>query len=87
MHNPDLPFAHIFRILEREPQHSLRCSLCDQFYGLNYTVHDYVFDAAVFTFGVLADQDRVDVIIGGFVAGYAFARPDVGEEVERAAEG
>ena len=40
----------------------------------------------VFAFGILANKDSVDVVVGGFVAGYAFARADIGEEVECAAE-
>ena len=46
-----------------------------------------MFDARVFAFGVFADEDRVDVGVGGFVPGNGFAGADVGEEVEGPAEG
>lgn len=50
-------------------------------------VDDYVLDAAVFAFGVFADEDGVDIVVGGFVAGDGLAWAHVGEEIECAAEG
>ena len=87
MHRPDLPLAHILRVLECELQHSFRGFLGDEFYGLDDAVDNDVFDARVFAFGVFADEDCVDVVVGGFVAGDGFAGTDVCEEVECAAEG
>jgi len=54
---------------------------------LHNAINDDVLDAAIFTFGVLTDEDGVDVVVGGFIAGDGFAGPDVGEEVECSAEG
>jgi len=45
-----------------------------------------VLDAAVFTFSILTDEDGVDVVVGGFVAGNGFAGADVGKKVESSAE-
>lgn len=44
-------------------------------------------DARVLALGVLADQDGIDVVVGGLVTGDGPARADVGEEIEGAAEG
>ena len=44
-------------------------------------------DARVLALGVLANQDRVDVVVGGLVASNRAAGSQVGEEVECAAEG
>lgn len=41
-----------------------------------------MFDPTVFTLGVFADKDGVDVVIGGFVASDRHAGTDVGKEVE-----
>ena len=41
----------------------------------------------VLALGVLTDEDGVNVVIWGFVAGNGFARADVGEKVEGTAEG
>lgn len=43
-------------------------------------------DAGVFAFGVFADEDRVDIVVWGFVAGYRDAGADVREEIECAAK-
>lgn len=44
-------------------------------------------DTGVLSLGVLTDQDRVDVVVGGLVPGDGAAGTNVGEEVEGAAEG
>ena len=44
-------------------------------------------DSRIFAFGILSDQDSIDVIIWGFIASYGFTRAYVGEEVECAAKG
>jgi hypothetical protein len=46
-----------------------------------------VLNARVLALGVLADQDGVDVVVGGLVPGDRPAGTKVGEEVECAAEG
>lgn len=87
MHRPHLPLAHIFGVLECEAQDPFGGCARDEFDALYHAVDDNVLDAAVFAFGVFADEYRVDVVVGGFVAGYGFAGADVGEEVECSAEG
>lgn len=44
-------------------------------------------DARVLSLGVLADQDGVDVVVGGLVPSNGAAGADIGEEVKSAAEG
>ena len=44
-------------------------------------------DTGVFTFGVLANEYGVDIVVGGLEASDGPARTEVGEEVERATEG
>ena len=46
-----------------------------------------MFDPTVFSFGVFADKDGVNIVIRGFVAGDRHAGTDVGEEIERTAKG
>ena len=43
-------------------------------------------DPTVFSFGVFADKDGVDIVIGGFVASDRNAGTDICEEVECTAE-
>ena len=43
-------------------------------------------DPTVFSFGVFADKDGVDIVIGGFVAGDRNARTDIRKEIECTAE-
>jgi hypothetical protein len=46
-----------------------------------------VLNARVLALGVLADQDGVDIVVGGLVPSDGPAGPQVGEEVECPAEG
>ena len=46
-----------------------------------------MFNARVFTLGILTDQNGVDVVVGSLEALDGNARPDVGEEVECPSEG
>ena len=87
MHRPYLFPADILGVLEREPQHALRGRAGDQFDALHDAVDDDVLDAGVFALGVFADEDRVNIVVGGFVAGDGLAGADVGEKVEGAAKG
>ena len=86
MDDAHFPLADVFGVLERVAEDAFRGGFGDEFDALDDAVDDDVFDARVFAFGVLADEDEVDVVVGGFVAGYGFARAHVGEEVEGAAE-
>ena len=46
-----------------------------------------MFNARVLALGVLADQDRVNVVVGCLEAGDGAARPQVGKEVKRPTKG
>ncbi len=50
-------------------------------------INDDVLNARVFALGVLADEDSVNVVIRGFVAGDGFAGANVSKKVESATEG
>lgn len=82
MYRPDFRPAYLLGVLERESEDTLRGCSGDEFDALNDAVDDDMLDSRVLSFGVLADQDGVDVVVGCFVAGYRFAGADVGEEVE-----
>jgi len=87
VHSADLPLADVLSVLKREAEDALGGGAGDEFDALDDAVDDDVLDAGVFAFGVLADEGDVDVVVGGLVAGDGLAGPDVGEEVEGAAEG
>jgi hypothetical protein len=73
-------------VLEGEAQDALRGLAGDELDGLDDAVDDDVLNARVLALGVLADQDRVDVVVGRLVPGDGAAGAQVGEEVEGAAE-
>lgn len=83
----DLVAADLLGLLEGEAQDALRGLAGDELDALDDAVDDGVLDARVLALGVLADQDGVDVVVGGLVAGDGAAGPQVGEEVEGAAQG
>lgn len=83
----DLLAANGAGVLEGEPQDALAGLAGDELDALNNTIHHNVLNARVLALGVLADQDGVDVVVGGLVAGNRAAGTQVGEEVECAAEG
>ena len=87
VHGADFALADVFGVLEGEAQDALGGGAGDEFDALDDSVDDDVLDPGVFAFGVFADQDRVDVVVGGFVAGYGDARAYVREEIECATEG
>ena len=82
MHDADLLLVDGLGILEGEAQDALGGLLGDELDALNNTVNDDVLDTGVFTLGVLTDQNSVDVIVGGLVAGNGAAGTNVGEQVE-----
>ncbi|KAL9582181.1 MAG: hypothetical protein Q9203_005599, partial [Teloschistes exilis] len=82
VYRTDLRPAYILGVLESESEDALRGFSGDEFDALNDAVDDHMLDPRVLSFGVLADEDCVNIVVWGFVAGYRFARADVGEEVE-----
>ena len=87
VHGADFALAYLLGVLEGEAQDPLRGGAGDQLDALHDAVDDDVLDSRVFAFGVFTDEDRVDVVVRGFVASYGDAGADVGEEIECAAEG
>jgi hypothetical protein len=85
--NADLLAANRLGVLEGVAQDTLAGLAGDELDALDDAVDDNVLNARVLALGVLADQDRVDVVVGGLVAGNRAAGTQVGEEVEGAAEG
>ena len=83
----DLLAADLLGVLEGESQDTLAGLPGDQLDALDDTVDDDVLDARVFTLGVLANQDGVNVVVCGLVAGDGPAWPQVGEEVEGSPKG
>lgn len=86
MHRTNLLPANRFRMLERKPKNPLASILGDQLNALDNTFDDDVLDAGVLSLGIFTDQDGVDVVVGGLVAGNRPTRTNVGEEVEGTAE-
>ena len=82
MDDAGLLAADLLGVLEGESQDTLAGLPGDQLDALDDTVDDDVLDARVFTLGVLANQDGVDVVVCGLVAGDGTAWPQVGKEVE-----
>jgi hypothetical protein len=86
VHNPDLLLVDRLGVLESETQDALGGLLSDELDALDNTVDNNVLDTGVFTLGVLTDQDSVDTVVGGLVAGDGATRTDVGEQVESTAQ-
>ena len=83
----DLLAADGLGVLEGVAQDTLGSLTGDELDGLDNAVHDDVLNARVLALSVLTDQDGVDIIVRGLVAGNRAARSEVGEEVECSAEG
>ena len=86
VHDADLLAADGFGVLEGVAQDSLGSVLRDELDRLDDTVNNNVLNAGVLALGVLADQDRVDIVVRGLVTGNRAARSEVGEEVEGSSE-
>jgi hypothetical protein len=82
----DLLAADLLSMLEGEPQHTLAGLAGNEFDALDNAIDNNVLNARVLALGVLTDQDSIDVIVGGLVAGNRTARSQIGEEVECASE-
>jgi len=79
--------ADVAGVLEGVAQDALRGFTGDELDALHHAVNHHVLNARVFSLGVLADQDRVDIVIGRLEADNGSAGSHVGEEVEGSAEG
>jgi hypothetical protein len=87
VHDTDLLLVDGAGVLEGEAQDSLGSLTGDELDALDDTIDDNVLNSRVFTFGVLTDQDGVDIVVWGLVACDRAARAEVGEEVEGTAKG
>jgi len=56
--------------------------LGDQLDGLNNTINNLVLDTGVLSLGVLTNEDRVDIVVGGLESNNRLAGTDVGVQVE-----
>lgn len=83
----DLLAADGAGMLKGEPEDALARLAGDELDALDDTIHHNVLNAGVLALGVLADQDGVDVIVGGLVSSNRAAGTEVGEEVESATKG
>lgn len=86
VHDADLLLVDGLGVLEGEAQNTLGGLLGDELDALDNTIDNDVLDTGVFTLGVLTDQDGVNTVVGGLVAGNGAARTDVGEQVEGTAQ-
>lgn len=83
----DLLAANGLGVLEGESEDTLAGLAGDELDALDDTIDDDVLNARVLALGVLSDQDGVDVVVGGLVAGDGAAGSQVGKKVEGSAEG
>lgn len=83
----DLGAADVLGVLEGVAADALGSLTGDELDGLDNAVNDDVLNAGVLSLGVLSDQDGVNTIVWGLVAGNGATWTNVGEEVECAAEG
>jgi hypothetical protein len=86
VHDADLLLVDRLGVLEGEAQNALGGLLGDELDALDNTIDNDVLNTGVFTLGVLTDQDSVDTVVGGLVAGNGAARTDIGEKVESTAQ-
>lgn len=54
----------------------------DNLQGLHNTLHGLVFETRVFTFGVLTDNAKINILVTGLVAGDVLDEDDRGENIE-----
>ena len=87
VNSADLELANVLSVLESESEDTLGSVSGDKLDRLNDTINNGVLNTRVFSLSVLSDQDGVDVVVWGLVAGYRSARSDIGEEVEGTTEG
>lgn len=70
VHDAHLSSSDVFGVLEGKFEDALGGCSGDELDALDDAIDDHVFDAGVFAFGVFTDKNGVDVVVGGFVAGY-----------------
>jgi len=87
VHGTHLLAANGLGVLEGEPQDTLASITGDELDALHNAIHHDVLDTRVLALSVLADQDGIDIIVGGLEASHRAARSQVGEEVECPPEG
>lgn len=78
--------ANLLGVLEGKSEDTLGSLPGDELDALDNSVDNNMLDARVFTLSVLTDQDGVDIVIGGLVAGDGAAGSQVGEEVESSSQ-
>ena len=86
MNDANLLAANRLGVLEGKAQDALRGLAGDELDALDDTINNDVLNARVLALSVLSDQDGVDVIVGGLVAGDGAAGSQVGKEIEGTAE-
>lgn len=84
--NADLLAANCLSMLEGISQDTLAGLAGDELDALHNTIHNNVLDTGVLAFGVLSNKDRVNVVVGGLVAGNGSARAEIGEKVKCSSE-
>lgn len=72
---------------EGELGDSLRLEARNDLEGLDDAGHALVLETTVFTLGVLSDDDQIDVLVAGIVAGDVLDQADGGVDVELLAHG
>ena len=68
MDGSDFWFSNVLGILEGIAEDSLTGVSRDELDALDDAVDNYVLDTGVFTFRIFSDEDRVNVVVWGFVA-------------------
>jgi hypothetical protein len=87
MNNSNSFPANIPSILKCISKYFFRCCPRNQFNTLYDTGNNDMFNSAVFTLGILANEDCVDAGIGGFISCDRSTGSNVGEEGKCSSEG
>ena len=85
MHHSHFSFANSLCILESVAEDSFaRCS-GNEFDALHYPIYHDMLDARVLSFGVLPDQDRINIVVQSLVAFNGATGSYIGEKIKRSA--
>jgi len=87
VNDADLLAANGTSVLEGEPEDALAGFPGDKLDALNDAIHHNVLNARVLALCVLADQNSVDIVVGGLATGNGPAGTEVGKKVEGTAKG